>query len=208
MKDLSKLKNQFGKNIPYYELLNSKEWKQKRNSIIIRDNKKCRKCGKEGFDLYKDKTIYKKGVGWILISVPANVEQIVTTETVKIKRPQGTTQDTRLTSKWIQKEVKNPTFLHVHHNYYIMDKFPWEYNDKALITVCSDCHSEIHRKVDIPIFKTEEMIDDMKLTPCFRCNGEGVFPQFKHVSNGICFRCGGAKFEELTRDIDRLEVEE
>lgn len=207
MKDLSTLKDEFGKKIPYYELLSCEEWSRKRNSIINRDSKKCQQCSKEGFDLYKDKAVYKKGVGWILISVPANVEQIVKTETVEIKRPLGTIEDTRLVSKWVEREVDNPTFLHVHHKYYILGKYPWEYTDDALITVCSDCHSEIHENESIPVYETEEMIDNVNLTPCFRCNGEGVFPEFKHVSNGICFRCGGTKYEELIRDIDKLEVE-
>ena len=34
-------------------------------------------------------------------------------------------------------------------------------------------------------------------TPCLRCYGAGEFPQFNHVQSGICFRCLGAKYEEL-----------
>lgn len=30
--------------------------------------------------------------------------------------------------------------LHVHHKYYEYDKEPWEYNEKALITLCEGCH--------------------------------------------------------------------
>jgi hypothetical protein len=30
--------------------------------------------------------------------------------------------------------------LNVHHDYYIIDKAPWEYDDKDLRTLCEDCH--------------------------------------------------------------------
>lgn len=37
----------------------------------------------------------------------------------------------------------------------------------------------------------------MNFTPCKRCAGYGYFPEYKHVENGICFRCGGNRYEEL-----------
>lgn len=33
--------------------------------------------------------------------------------------------------------------LHVHHNYYISKRDPWEYPDSALKTLCWACHEEI-----------------------------------------------------------------
>lgn len=30
--------------------------------------------------------------------------------------------------------------LNVHHKYYIFGKFPWEYPDELLITLCEGCH--------------------------------------------------------------------
>jgi len=35
------------------------------------------------------------------------------------------------------------------------------------------------------------------LTPCKGCHGAGMFPEYIHVEPGICFRCKGAKYEEL-----------
>lgn len=35
-------------------------------------------------------------------------------------------------------------YMHVHHNYYIRGRKPWEYDDSTLITLCEDCHSYIH----------------------------------------------------------------
>lgn len=34
--------------------------------------------------------------------------------------------------------------LQVHHLYYDKDKKPWEYGDRALVTLCDKCHEQIH----------------------------------------------------------------
>src|SRR4051812_4223006 len=39
--------------------------------------------------------------------------------------------------------------LHVHHAEYHDDKKPWEYEDKFLLCLCSDCHTLAH----LPDFK-------------------------------------------------------
>ena len=38
--------------------------------------------------------------------------------------------------------------LHVHHRAYFEGCMPWEYPDKMLVTLCEDCHREIHQKKD------------------------------------------------------------
>ncbi len=35
----------------------------------------------------------------------------------------------------------NKSTLHVHHDYYIHDKDPWDYPDDVLRTLCEDCHT-------------------------------------------------------------------
>lgn len=39
-----------------------------------------------------------------------------------------------------QRCYDNESTLHVHHLYYEAGKEPWEYEQKDLITLCSDCH--------------------------------------------------------------------
>jgi hypothetical protein len=39
--------------------------------------------------------------------------------------------------------------LHVHHKKYKEGKKPWEYRLEMLISLCEQCHSEIHRKDNI-----------------------------------------------------------
>lgn len=88
--------------------------------------------------------------------------------------------------------------LHVHHTYYQYGNEPWEYPSKALITLCWNCHESLHKDTTTPILNSDGIEVD-RLNVCKRCSGAGWFPQYRHVQNGICFRCDGAKYEELIR---------
>jgi 5-methylcytosine-specific restriction endonuclease McrA len=88
------------------------------------------------------------------------------------------------------------TGLHVHHKYYIEGRNPWEYSNDALITLCETCHDEKHSGKTIPVYNLE-MVQINEYHNCTRCNGKGVFPEYSHVQSGICFKCNGAKYEEL-----------
>lgn len=86
--------------------------------------------------------------------------------------------------------------LHVHHKYYQLSRKPWEYPDNALTTLCWQCHTELHQNQSIPVL--DENGNSIGLYRyCSRCHGAGWFPKYKHVESGICFRCNGAKYEEL-----------
>lgn len=89
--------------------------------------------------------------------------------------------------------------LAVHHKRYIVGKNAWEYDDEDLVTLCQDCHSKVHEFLPVQAYVEEEdgRLIVMNYTPCYRCNGSGYLPQYSHVKNGICFRCEGARFEEL-----------
>jgi hypothetical protein len=86
--------------------------------------------------------------------------------------------------------------LHVHHTYYQVGLHPWEYPNGSLKTLCWVCHEKLHKEESIPYLdKNGHQIK--VLTPCRRCYGAGWLPEYKHVEEGICFRCQGAKFEEF-----------
>ena len=88
--------------------------------------------------------------------------------------------------------------LHVHHKFYVKEKLPWEYENEALITLCNWCHWELHEQSKIPIYTLiNDELHDLNYIPCKRCNGAGVFPEYKHVINGICFRCNGNLYEDI-----------
>lgn len=71
--------------------------------------------------------------------------------------------------KWLKKRgriIKRDLFqcckcgdekrLQVHHIYYQTGRQIWQYPDKALITLCIDCHKKWHRrKVSIFVLKAE-----------------------------------------------------
>ncbi|MBC8006365.1 MAG: hypothetical protein H7X84_12895, partial [Verrucomicrobia bacterium] len=78
-------------------------------------------------------------------------------------------------------------------------KLPWEYDNDALITLCWKCHEERHQNSTIKVL-------DASLSPieeyhyCKKCSGAGCFPEFSHVQQGVCFRCNGARYEELIEE--------
>lgn len=80
--------------------------------------------------------------------------------------------------------------LHVHHKYYMSGFEPWDYEEDALISLCSECHEEVHKSTSIPVFNgNKEFLKNT--TPCSRCGGRGFLPEFHHVQSGICFECLG-----------------
>ncbi|MCB0476309.1 MAG: hypothetical protein KDC69_11580, partial [Flavobacteriaceae bacterium] len=86
--------------------------------------------------------------------------------------------------------------LHIHHKYYIKNLLPWEYDNKALITLCVKCHESLHKNGKVSVYNDKmELLGEFNY--CKRCHGAGWFPEYTHVQGGVCFRCRGAKYEEL-----------
>lgn len=86
--------------------------------------------------------------------------------------------------------------LHIHHTYYQEGLLPWEYPNESLQTLCWHCHEELHKNEKVPYLNTQG-IECGKLTPCLRCFGSGYLPQYYYYLGGVCFRCNGARFEEM-----------
>jgi hypothetical protein len=86
--------------------------------------------------------------------------------------------------------------LNVHHKYYQEGLYPWEYPDDALVTYCEKCHQNLHETTQIP-YKDSQGRTIGQMTVCDRCGGAGELPQYWYVQNGICFKCGGARYLEL-----------
>ena len=179
-----------GSKIPYSELIKTKHWLDKRKTIIQRDKSICQSCKVKGIDLWDENILdyaYYKG------------KYAIWTKNSK-------TVDAIGGGKVFLAENFNPNkSLHVHHKLYYLDPasgrfiLPWNYDDEHLETLCVSCHDNIHKKETIPVyfFDTKEK---KILTPCHRCNSKGYLYQYKHVSNGICFRCNGEKFDEFIQE--------
>lgn len=84
--------------------------------------------------------------------------------------------------------------LHIHHKYYQIGKLAWEYPNEALVTYCWECHEELHKNNSIEVLDAEGKYVGDKLL-CTRCFGAGIFPEYSHIQNGICFRCNGSRME-------------
>lgn len=87
---------------------------------------------------------------------------------------------------------KNPKVLNIHHKYYVKGKAPWEYDNDALITLCQDCHKLEHETKKTPVYRDLHFNDISGYAQiCDRCGGGGYLPQYRHVEDGICFKCYG-----------------
>ncbi len=83
---------------------------------------------------------------------------------------------------------------HVHHEYYVQDKLPWEIDNEGLITLCRTCHALRHQKMMIPVFRfsgNNKILVSKENPSCSRCGGTGYFHEYKHIENGVCFKCRG-----------------
>ncbi len=98
--------------------------------------------------------------------------------------------------------------LHVHHLHYIYGLDPWEYKDSELVTLCEQCHSDLHKKNKVPVCRLDgENLVEVQLTPCVRCGGAGWFSEYRHIQGGICFRCYGAKYDEIIHVVEKYAKE-
>ena len=253
--DYLELISEFENNqkIPYSDLLNTDEWKNRRESILKRDESCCTNCGKiqsfnhstfnisfqtkdklimqsvtyqnksidyikedlgiKKIDIlkspYKENTICgisEKGhlflIDWNQIKETQKFNLIVNKGITKLgqqlfiitKRGQQFSENTFP----IPLLSKSPIMIHIHHKFYVRERLPWEYDDTALVSLCNHCHWELHKKIKIPIYTMiNGELHELHYTPCNRCNGMGMFPEYKHVQNGVCFRCNGNRYEEL-----------
>ena len=81
--------------------------------------------------------------------------------------------------------------LHIHHNYYISNRKPWEYENSALVTLCASCHQKRHQNNNVALFSEKKEVLINNLPICDRCQGSGYLPEYHYYLNGICFKCNG-----------------
>lgn len=188
------LKEQKGEDgvIFYADYLNTLEWKQKRKVILERDKWKCTKCGKgEGYSefLYGTTRHYD-----VFIADNAKTYKNVYVEN-------GALQSFNIYNhnEVVLVPIAQARHLHIHHTYYVDEYLPWEYKDDCLETLCLHCHTKMHQEQVVPVYKKNDEGKYCKHfhTPCTRCYGAGILPQYHYYLDGICLRCYGARYEEL-----------
>ena len=168
--------------ITYSDLLETKQWQGKRLQILLRDEFKCRKCNKPG-------TTSTSNSKFVLGVMP-------------ILAPGGTIvghyEDNLLPG--LPAFGQEKIYLQVHHKKYFIGRWPWEYDDDDLISLCENCHQKVHEEETISYYDEKgARLKKESLTPCNRCDGKGYIPEYKHVQNGICFKCRGGRYEEVLK---------
>ena len=112
------------------------------------------------------------------------------------------------TCKGCGRQEGNGVALQVHHKHYIYGLDPWEYKDSELVTLCDSCHSYVHAHFEVPVYRLDgNTLVKVQYTLCCRCGGAGWFPEYRHVQGGVCFRCHGAKYEELIKVVENYATE-
>lgn len=90
-----------------------------------------------------------------------------------------------------EEKVFGFTPLNIHHKYYIYGKEPWEYDNEALVTLCTSCHQKRHSLMNIPLYTFDKRLINPALPICDRCQGTGYLPNYHYYLDGVCFKCHG-----------------
>lgn len=168
--------------IPYAQYLKTEYWKSKRIEILSRDHFRCRQC-----DGYETKTNKKtQTIKWI------DTEVIIWSD-----YNSGEERFSELIKP--ESEPDKAYNLQIHHLKYIKNRFPWEYDNDDLMTLCNYCHFETHENTDIPVFD-EKGNQIMGYEKCDRCLGTGVLDIYQHVQGGVCFKCNGNRYNTILID--------
>lgn len=167
--------------IPYAQYLRTNFWKTKRLEVLDRDKFKCQTCG--GYDT----TTRKSKAGEVSLEW-SDVEIILWTDMNGNEHMSFPTRPSGKPDKSYN--------LQVHHKKYIINKLPWGYENKDLITLCNYCHSDEHKRNNTPIYDENGTLI-IEHPDCSKCAGRGYIPEYNHVQGGICFKCGGTGFNLL-----------
>jgi hypothetical protein len=154
----------------YGEMLEKKEWRQKRVEIFRRDNFACTSCNVQIKEneiperIVQDR-FYVKVIEWVDLGILG------------------------------KKEKRSFKTLQVHHEFYVLNKSPWDYPNGSLRTLCDKCHQELHENTTVPVYQeTPNGLKKIQVEICDRCNGSGWLVQYKKIEDGICFKCNGERF--------------
>ena len=160
--------------LPYSDLLMQPEWKILRKKILEKKNYTCNCCKKRA--TYYNFDYHEKRARYFYAQDDSEV---------------------------FEKEKQEQVILHIHHKYYINKRLPWQYIKTCFEVLCKHCHFNFHKENEVPylIEQNNTLIQVNNMTACTRCCGAGHLPQYHYYHNGICFKCMGAKYNELIQPI-------
>ncbi len=176
-----------GRRPSYGELLQTNEWQQKRNEIILNDGV-CQVCKRS--ETFNKPTYNKKGYQFLY-------EDTNKSSIIKILNPFDPFSDLEFDLLDLNPEMNIktstvPIIMQVHHKVYFRGRLPWDYDKIYLVTLCDRCHFHYHQKYKVKVY--DDFNQELDYHTCERCNGAGWFPEYSHVQQGICFLCLGNRF--------------
>ncbi len=208
----SELVEKYQNVIPYPELLKTREWRERREIILKRDNYTCTKCLKRATREISRETVSKM-LGGITVTWRSGKDDRKLIAHLNendhywfFKPPEKYIEKKEAYSNYLFFKAKDFVLvraekryhLDIHHKIYVLNKLPWENYDNDLTTLCNWCHEDLHKVEKVLAFYLKDgVLVPAKLTPCFKCKGAGRIPEYAHIEDGICFRCLGKRFEEL-----------
>lgn len=97
--------------------------------------------------------------------------------------------------------------LQVHHCRYVLGRLPWDYPNTAFITLCADCHKNVHEsRRPYVLGRNGRLIPE--LPRCKKCTGNGYIVKYQLIEHGICFKCWGSgiAFDEIKESADTVPL--
>ena len=181
-------------SLTYSELLNTIEWRSLRSELLFKSDYHCCNCNRQ--ETYKKWDYATNKWKVFNIQFPEYCKKYLNSISINNNTENFYIYDDR---GIVYSETDKPCRLHIHHQYYIEDRLPWQYNLNCFQTMCEHCHLDLHERIQVPYYSWRDniLIENKDLIPCKRCKGAGIFPEYKHVESGICFRCHGAKYEQF-----------
>jgi len=164
----------------------SKEWIEKRNQILGRDNYTCQNCntfnpslGSVALDNPKDSSLE---IHFYSSTPNSSVYTISSAKhNINVEIDFG--------NNWLVLPI-----LQVHHKRYIENRYAWDYESSDLITLCKKCHTNLHNNIEIPLCDNNgSLIDKKKFLP--KDQGSGRNHNFDswtfiHYNNGKEYELG------------------
>lgn len=203
----------------YKEQLQQPEWFKRRSEILRRDSGKCTCCGAdssqyEGWticfeevqwqELHKynyqllikndyDSMVSLRGMDAAKVDFVSKIRGPFDLDSLRFSERQWYDKRPRLVFHYLGESTNYRLGqLNIHHRYYISGKFAWEYEDDALVTLCYDCHKEVHKNEKIEVRAPADSTSKTRfIRNCSKCEGTGYLPEFSHIDNGVCYPCDG-----------------
>lgn len=135
-------------------------WEVKREEILKRDNFTCQRCGRFNPELGPVHLV-GAGEGDLEVHTYERTPNPYSSTYLIAQRGSGFTFNITFGDCW-------PVFpvLQVHHKRYVNGREGWDYGGDDLVTLCRQCHGDLHANERIPVYSTDgELLEERAFLP-------------------------------------------